>query len=117
MAAFYARVLDADEVYLGILGKQMEEHPFTLSDFLEQLGDGLSKLQWQLPKFQFQIPFAKSTKSEVITLGAKIGVPFSLTWSCLEYGELHCGKCQGCVERRKGFADAGIVDATGYVTE
>jgi len=55
-------------------------------------------------------PFIGMTKGEIARLGGRLGVPFHLTWTCYEGGELPCGKCGACVERREAFEFAGIED-------
>lgn len=55
-------------------------------------------------------------KWQIINLGAKLGVPFSRTWSCYAGGEKHCGTCPTCRSRKQGFIDAGIGDPTEYAT-
>ncbi|MBR5717909.1 MAG: 7-cyano-7-deazaguanine synthase QueC, partial [Clostridia bacterium] len=41
-------------------------------------------------------PFIDKPKAEVVALGAEIGVPFELTWSCYEGNEKACGVCGTC---------------------
>jgi 7-cyano-7-deazaguanine synthase len=43
-------------------------------------------------------------------------VNFARTWSCYKGGEIHCGKCGTCVERREAFALAGVQDPTVYAS-
>ena len=52
----------------------------------------------------------KLTKAEIVKLGASLGVPFELTWSCYAGGEKPCGHCDSCKLRAKGFAEAGVRD-------
>lgn len=59
-------------------------------------------------------PFVRMTKTQIAELGAKIGVPFHLTWSCYEGGDVHCGQCGTCTERREAFTQAGVPDPTPY---
>jgi 7-cyano-7-deazaguanine synthase len=60
-------------------------------------------------------PFAAMHKSDVIRLGVELGVPLSLTLSCMNpRNGLHCGRCSKCRERRDGFAEAGVADPTRY---
>jgi len=59
-------------------------------------------------------PFLHMTKTEVFKLGAAMGVPYDLTWSCLRAKDLQCGQCAACRARRRAFADAGLVDPTRY---
>jgi 7-cyano-7-deazaguanine synthase len=59
-------------------------------------------------------PFIDMTKTDIVRLGAKLGVPFERTWSCYKGGRHHCGKCGTCVERKEAFQTANIPDPTTY---
>ena len=59
-------------------------------------------------------PYVNVPKSAIVTDGARHGTPFALAWSCYKGGELHCGRCGTCVERREAFDLAGIADPTDY---
>jgi 7-cyano-7-deazaguanine synthase len=59
-------------------------------------------------------PFIDMTKADIAARGYELGVDFSLTWSCYKGGEIHCGTCGTCVERREAFLLAGIADPTEY---
>lgn len=60
------------------------------------------------------VPFVHRTKADIVTAGARAGTPFAETWSCYKGGDLHCGRCGTCVERREAFDLAGIADPTAY---
>lgn len=58
-------------------------------------------------------PLATMGKREVMRWGAQ--APLELTFSCLApQGELHCGACNKCAERRRAFREAGVEDPTRY---
>ena len=59
-------------------------------------------------------PFVNVTKTEIARLGADVGAPFALTWSCYAGGDQHCGRCGTCVERREAFEESGVPDPTTY---
>lgn len=59
-------------------------------------------------------PFTDMTKAEIVKLGAKIGAPLELTWSCYRGGKKHCGLCSACVERISAFRENGLVDLVEY---
>jgi 7-cyano-7-deazaguanine synthase len=62
-------------------------------------------------------PFIHLRKEGIAALGASLGIDFSLTWSCYKGGEIHCGKCGTCVERKEAFEKAGLEDPTEYEGE
>lgn len=59
-------------------------------------------------------PFMYKLKSEIVEYGASMRLPFKQTWSCYEGGEIHCGKCGTCVERKEAFRLARVADPTDY---
>lgn len=63
-----------------------------------------------------ETPLAAMSKAEIIRRGVEAGVDFSLTVSCYDAGEdgAACGRCDSCVIRRRGFAEAGVADPTRY---
>lgn len=60
-------------------------------------------------------PFIRKTKADIAREGARLGVPFELTWSCYLGEKFHCGACGTCTERREAFELAGVTDPTVYV--
>ena len=61
-------------------------------------------------------PFIGLTKAGIAARGRELGVDFSSTWSCYKGGEIHCGTCGTCVERREAFLVAGLEDPTVYAS-
>ncbi len=60
-------------------------------------------------------PLATCSKAEVIRRGRAL--PLAQTFSCINpHGRSHCGRCQKCAERRRGFRAAGVPDLTRYVS-
>jgi len=59
-------------------------------------------------------PYIDGSKADIVADGARRGVPFAETWSCYKGGEIHCGRCGTCVERREAFHLAGVADPTDY---
>jgi 7-cyano-7-deazaguanine synthase len=77
--------------------------------------EAMERLAMDKPALRIEAPFLTKTKAEIVQLGASLGVPFEQTWSCYKGGELHCGTCGTCVERREAFELAGVKDPTTYV--
>lgn len=65
-------------------------------------------------KIRLHTPYMWYKKSEIVTDGMGLGVPYDLTWSCYEGGETHCGECPTCRARYQAFIEAGYDDPTNY---
>lgn len=59
-------------------------------------------------------PYTDITKGEIASIGKRIGVDYSRTYSCYKGGERHCGLCGTCRERKEAMQEAGIQDPTVY---
>ena len=60
-------------------------------------------------------PLSRMTKPRVIAVASSMGVPLELTWSCHRDGGAHCGRCEGCLARRRSFVEAGVPDPLAKV--
>jgi 7-cyano-7-deazaguanine synthase len=60
-------------------------------------------------------PLIRLTKGEIIRWGLTLGVDYGLTVSCYDPAPAGaCGRCDSCVLRLRGFADAGAKDPIRY---
>ncbi|GGB38691.1 7-cyano-7-deazaguanine synthase [Roseibium aquae] len=59
-------------------------------------------------------PYVHGTKADIAAEGVALGVDHTQTWSCYKGGEIHCGRCGTCVERREAFHLAKVDDPTVY---
>lgn len=61
-----------------------------------------------------EAPFVYMTKAAICGTGDAYDAPFHLSWSCYKGGDIHCGACGTCFERREAFTLAGVPDPTVY---
>jgi len=87
-------------------------YPDCRPEFIETMDRAAGLCDWH--RVHIERPFVNKTKTDIVQLGAQLGVPFELTWSCYEGVMRHCGKCGTCVERPEAFALAGVIDPTDY---
>ena len=59
-------------------------------------------------------PYTQLTKTDIAKHGKALKIDYSETWSCYKGGDIHCGKCGTCVERREALREAGLEDKTVY---
>jgi 7-cyano-7-deazaguanine synthase len=69
-------------------------------------------------RLRIHAPLIHMTKAEIITAGTKLGMDYSLTWSCYDPASdaRACGLCDSCRLRLKGFAEASLEDPIRYAT-
>jgi len=65
-------------------------------------------------KVSVEFPFAQIDKREIGDLGRKLGVDFTQTWTCYKGGEIHCGTCGACDERKYALRHREKLDPTIY---
>ncbi len=81
-------------------------------DCSEAFNNAMAEAIWVGSGNQVRIeaPFVSKTKADVVKMGLDLGVPYELTWSCYEGGDVPCGKCGTCIDRAKAFAENGVSD-------
>lgn len=65
-------------------------------------------------KVEVWAPYTTLTKVDIAKRGKELGIDYSETWSCYKGGDVHCGRCGTCMERKEALEQAGIVDHTAY---
>ena len=111
-----ACIEQADALAYGAHGGDHYVYPDTRPDFFNAINLSLRLGTEDSRKDNLNLiaPFLYWDKAAIVKEGHKLGVPFELTWTCYEGGEIHCGLCGACHQRKKGFTDAGIIDPTKY---
>ena len=59
-------------------------------------------------------PYTNISKADIARRGRALGIDYAETWSCYKGGDVHCGTCGTCVERKEALREAGIEDNTTY---
>ena len=112
IAAARAIALKTDSIAYAAHSGDHAAYPDCRNEFADAL-DGALRLCHYEP-VRLERPFINMSKADIVKLGAELKVDFSETWSCYNGGELHCGKCATCLERKQAFKSAGVEDTTSY---
>jgi 7-cyano-7-deazaguanine synthase len=104
----------ADAVGIAVHGGDHFIYPDCRPAFVEAFRTMQERALEDLWEVELYSPFLTTDKAGIVAEGARLGVPFHLTWSCYKGGEMHCGRCGTCVERREAFHLSGVPDPTQY---
>ena len=118
LAAAQAEVLEASIIYFGANVVDYSGYPDCRQEFIQAVEAALqvgTKAGMQGKNIEIRAPLLRMTKAEIIRLGLALNVPFHLTHSCYDpIGPVACGQCDSCLVRKRGFAEAGVVDPIQY---
>lgn len=113
IAVGWAVKLGIHDVYFAAHAGDHTIYPDCRAEFIDAFSHAMELANAWSPAV-VHAPFVHMMKADIIRMGAKLGVPFEMTWSCYVGGNLHCGKCGTCVERKEAFQLAGVEDPTKY---
>ncbi len=119
LALGLAEASGARDLFIGVNGLDYSGYPDCRPEFIaefEKLANLATKAGVEGHAFTIQAPLQHMTKAEIALEARRLGLDAAMSHSC--YDPLpdgrHCGKCDACRLRAKGFADAGIADPTAY---
>jgi len=112
VACGFAESAGAEGLVIAAHGGDHAIYPDCREDFMQAMGEAMRLGTYAGVKLLR--PFIALSKAQIATEGVRLGVDFAQTWSCYKGGEIHCGKCGTCVERREAFLRAGLTDPTVY---
>ncbi len=114
LALAWAESIGARDIFLGVNVLDASGYPDCRPEFVKAF-EALAQVATRGGGFKVHAPLIELTKAQIIELGRSLGVDYSITHSCYDpVGERACGRCDACVLRKKGFAEAGGGDPTRY---
>lgn len=132
LALAYAEPRRLTRIYTGFNALDYSGYPDCRPEFLEAFEKVANFGTCSI--FEFVAPLIRDTKAETIIRGVELDVDYSNTWSCYAPNEwkwdhpitepgfttsmtvktFHCGECDSCLIRKRGFIEAEISDPTEY---
>jgi 7-cyano-7-deazaguanine synthase len=115
LALAWAEALGASDIYIGVNALDYSGYPDCRPDFIEafeRLAALATKAGVEGARLRIHAPLITMTKAEIIKRGLELDVDYALTRSCYDPdpGGRPCGRCDSCLLRAKGFAEAGVKD-------
>lgn len=122
-ALAWAEALEAEDIFIGVNAIDYSGYPDCRPEYIEAF-ERMANLATKAgvegrQKLRIHTPLASLTKAEIIKTGLGLGVDYSMTHSCYDPAAsgAACGKCDSCLLRLKGFAQAGAQDPLRYQTD
>lgn len=116
-----AEVAGASDIYIGVNALDYSGYPDCRPEFIEAFQNMASlatKAGVEGHPIRINTPLQHMSKADIVREAYRLGLDTGLSWSCYDPTPdgKHCGLCDSCRLRAKGFDEAGLPDPTVYAT-
>ena len=116
-----AEVVGAQRIYIGVNALDYSGYPDCRPEFIaafQHMAQLATKQGVEGGNVTIEAPLQHMTKADIAREAARLGLDAGMSWSCYDPTPdgLHCGLCDSCRLRSKGFIEAGLPDPTRYAT-
>ncbi|MET0249832.1 MAG: 7-cyano-7-deazaguanine synthase QueC [Sphingobium sp.] len=117
-----AEVAGADDIFIGVNALDYSGYPDCRPEFIdafETMASLATKRGVEGHAVRINAPLQHMSKADIAREAARLGLDAGISWSCYDPtpDERHCGQCDSCRLRSKGFAEAGLPDPTVYAVQ
>ncbi len=119
LALGLAEARHAEDIFIGVNILDYSGYPDCRPEFIRSF-ERTARLATKAgvrraASFSVHSPLVRMTKAQIIREGMRLGLDYSLTWSCYDprrRGRRYrpCDLCDSCLLRAKGFEEAGVAD-------
>ena len=119
-ALAWAETLGSTDIYVGVNSVDYSGYPDCRPEYIEafeRMADLATKAGVEgKQRLTIHTPLIRMSKAEIVETAMEAGVPLELTWTCYEPQPdgAACGRCDACLLRKRGFAEAGLADPLRY---
>jgi 7-cyano-7-deazaguanine synthase len=115
----FAEVVGAQDIFIGVNALDYSGYPDCRPEFIEAFANMAAlatKQGVEGAPVRINTPLQFMTKADIAREAARLGLDAGLSWSCYDPTPdgKHCGQCDSCRLRAKGFGEAGLPDPTVY---
>ena len=119
LALGLAEAIGANDIFIGVNALDYSGYPDCRPEFIsefERLANLATKAGVEGKRFSVHAPLQHMSKADIARESKRLGLDVALSHSC--YDPLpdgrHCGRCDACRLRSRGFVEAGLEDPTAY---
>lgn len=118
-----AEASGAGEIHIGVNALDYSGYPDCRPEFIaafEEMAALATREGVEGRRIRVRTPLQYMSKADIAAEAARLGLDAGLSWSCYDpvsvagEGDLHCGECDSCRLRARGYVEAGIPDPTRY---
>ena len=115
LALAWAEALGVFDIGIGANALDYSGYPDCRPEYMrafETVANLATKAGVEGGRFHIHAPLMTMNKAQIITRGLELGLDYGLTHSCYDPSPdgRPCLRCDSCVLRAKGFAEAGVAD-------
>ncbi len=117
-----AEVAGASDIFIGVNALDYSGYPDCRPEFIDAfqtMATLATKAGVEGRPIRINTPLQYMTKADIAKEADRLGLDAGISWSCYDptADGKHCGLCDSCRLRSKGFAEAGLVDPTIYAVQ
>ena len=115
----FAEVVGAQDVFIGVNALDYSGYPDCRAEFIaafQAMADLATKAGVEGHGVRINTPLQFMSKADIAREAERLGLDAGLSWSCYDPTPdgKHCGLCDSCRLRAKGYEEAGLPDPTIY---
>ena len=120
LALAWAETLGTRDIFFGANALDYSGYPDCRPEYLEayaRMADLATRAGVEEgARLRIHAPLLRLTKAEIVSRGVALGLDYGMTSSCYDPAPdgAACGRCEACILRLKGFAEAGLPDPARY---
>jgi 7-cyano-7-deazaguanine synthase len=119
LALAWAETLGARDIFLGANALDYSGYPDCRPEYVaafERVANLATRAGVEGAGIRIHTPLIDLSKADIVRRGLELGVDFALTLTCYDPSAdgAACGRCEACLLRLKGFAEAGERDPANY---
>jgi 7-cyano-7-deazaguanine synthase len=117
-----AEVAGASDIFIGVNALDYSGYPDCRPEFIDafqKMATLATKAGVEGHPIRIQTPLQYMSKADIARQAHRLGLDAGVSWSCYDPTPdgKHCGLCDSCRLRSKGFAEAGLPDPTVYAVQ
>jgi 7-cyano-7-deazaguanine synthase len=117
----WAEAAGARDLFIGVNALDYSGYPDCRPEFVaafEAMANLATRAGVEGDRFVVRTPLIDLSKAGIVREALRLELDPGLSWSCYDPTPdlRHCGLCDSCRLRARGFAEAGVPDPTDYAT-